>query len=571
MKNFTKISSIEKDCLRDFCIKKPLKINTYEKSTILPARLIKGTDSQLEGGVVDKDGAFVAGFTRGQKKPGWRDIRRAYTPDPNEIVYEDKEVIFGGLLIAHFGHVVLECFSRLWPILNNPEMLQKHFVFVTYPNVPKWFYEFFDLIGIDKNKLTLLSKPTTYKSVIVPDESIYSVIGYYPEYINFYDHIIKSLEKEKLDLTFSKKIYLSRSKFKKADMRFCVTLENEEYFEDFFRKRGFIVVSPETLSIKEQILLMHNAEVVVATAGTLTHLVLFSKPNTKLIILNRDNANVLPQHMVNQARKIDYSFVDIALNFIDDSHYLGCKLIGITPQWKEFVKYFFNEDIPESLDYTLKNKSYNYIKECVNYFHGSVNRLSPNEITTNLFKVFDPNFKKIEDKFVARINTLSSQAQTALEIITGREILFYKLHFANLGWIENLYESYDYNFTQNNRIEAIALRSTTNKQSIEYGALNQEGWTTSKLGGQVGSTGKYLPITGFYIKSTDPKYNVQYRALVFNNKSKSRVWTKWIPNGEKYTLTSEDEVFVNLQIKVLPPEFPAYLPNANSQSSINKD
>ena len=162
MKNFTKISSIEKDCLRDFCIKKPLKINTYEKSTILPARLIKGTDSQLEGGVVDKDGAFVAGFTRGQKKTGWRDIRRSYTPDPNEIVYEDKEVIFGGLLIAHFGHVVLECFSRLWPILNNPEMLQKHFVFVTYP---KWFYESYDYNFNNRIEALVIHSSTNKQSI----------------------------------------------------------------------------------------------------------------------------------------------------------------------------------------------------------------------------------------------------------------------------------------------------------------------------------------------------------------------------------------------------------------------
>ena len=565
MKNFSCIPAINAGCIKDYRLKGEVKIITYDKAIILPLRPFRGnTKGWLEGGVFD-NGNLVGGFTREQNSPGWCGIKQAYKPNSKDVVYEEKEVVFGGVLLGRFGHVVLECLSRLWPVLNDPEFSKKHFVFITYLGRPSWLYDFFDLIGIDRNNVTLLDKPTMYKSVIVPDESIYSWHGFYPEYTNVYDQILKSLEAEKLDLVLSKKIYLTKSKSLTA-----ISYVNEDYFEDFFRKRGFIVISPELLSVKEQILLLNNAEEVVTTLGTLSHLAIFCKPKTKLIILNRSNSVNIPQFLINQARKLDCSFVDVQLNFIDDDRTVGYKLLGITPQWKEFVKYYFNEDIQKPLDYTLKTKSYDYIKACVNYFHNKLDRLSSNEIITNLFKVFDPDYQKIQNQFIAKINALTPKEQKMIETMIGREVLFYKLHLANVGWVSGLYEASEIALSQT-RLEAFVLHTASNKQNIEYGALNKEGWTKSKLGGVVGVAGKSLPITAIYIKSEDPQYNVQFRALVLNNKSKSRVWTSWIANGETYTLSSDDEIFVNLQIKVLPPEFPASLPNANSQSSINKD
>ena len=556
---------------RNYLLTEKLVINEFHDAVVLlPKKALSfASTGNLLGGVVSGK-KFLAGFNRtnNQSNPGYWGISQGYNYSEADVETRNEEVLWGGVLIDAYGHFILEGLSRLWPFID-PQYSSKFanikIVFSVFVNQKKWFYEFFKLLGLNLSNIEILDKNVKFKKIYVPDESMHSWFGYSEDYNDIYNKIIDSANKISPCTNFSK-IYLSKSAYTSGPAEII----NEKYFENFFFKHGYSVVALETLPIPAQISLLNNASSVVATEGSLSHVGLFCKPKTEFIILSRSSQSLLPQYLVNAMKKLDVTLVDVSLNFLDDFRAQGTKLLGITEQWKSFVKDFFNEEIEEDKDNTLNEYANEYIKKTVANLHPRVWRLKSFDILDRLFTIYDPNWTKIREQVYINNLTLSG-SNKFIESLLGRETLFYRLHVSEVGWLSNLYESYDFNFNHNNRIEALVIHSSTNKQSIEYGALNKEGWTTSKLGGQVGSTGKHLPITGFYIKSTDPKYNVQYRALVFNNKSKSRVWTKWIPNGEKYTLTSEDEVFVNLQIKVLPPEFPASLPNANSQSSINKD
>lgn len=66
-------------------------------------------------------------------------------------------------------------------------------------------------------------------------------------------------------------------------------LVNEAELEAALEARGFTIVRPEVLSVRDQIALFHRAEVVVAPAGAALANVLFCKPGAKVIEIQPSN------------------------------------------------------------------------------------------------------------------------------------------------------------------------------------------------------------------------------------------------------------------------------------------
>jgi capsular polysaccharide biosynthesis protein len=80
-----------------------------------------------------------------------------------------------------------------------------------------------------------------------------------------------------------KRIYISRLGSLKR------VLVNEAELEAELQARGFTVVRPETLSVRDQIALFHRAEVIVAPAGAALANILFCKPGATLIEIQPSN------------------------------------------------------------------------------------------------------------------------------------------------------------------------------------------------------------------------------------------------------------------------------------------
>ena len=60
-----------------------------------------------------------------------------------------ETVVFGGILINHFGHTLVDCLSKMWWYANNMETEYK-IVFLMMTNHKKAFTEFFELAGLKK-------------------------------------------------------------------------------------------------------------------------------------------------------------------------------------------------------------------------------------------------------------------------------------------------------------------------------------------------------------------------------------------------------------------------------------
>lgn len=213
--------------------------------------------------------------------------------------------------------------------------------------------EFFKLLDIDLERIIYIQDPTQFKCVIVPDEMQY-VLGKLAQYKKKYTVVHEKIM-NRVEAKCIKKIYLTRSQFKKND---CF---NESYFEEFYKRRGFTVIAPEQLRIEEQIAYMKGAEEIVCTLGTLSHLVLFARPGTRLTALIRyTRAPLIHQMIVNHAKDVDFYIVDVSFNLMPTSNNVRSFLLGPTKYWREYLD-AVNEASEEEPGFDMSKHVYDYL------------------------------------------------------------------------------------------------------------------------------------------------------------------------------------------------------------------
>lgn len=348
-----------------------LDVKNVERGIILPLRNIKG---RWEGGVCDNDFNFVAGYSRKEHSNGsgatWIEVISSYKVDHKDIVRLDEDVIFGGTLNGHFGHFLMESWCRLWFVVQHPELkLKILFVPSTHGGYQSWFSPFFELMGIDKERIIYVKQPTQCRSVIVPDQSQYWE-SFTKEWLLPFQAI-----KSRVIPSEPKKLYLTRTKLEEEG-KSPEHIFNEKYFEDFFAAHGFEIVSMEKLKIEEQISLIMGADEIASTLGTLSHWAMFCKPDAKFIMLTRLHADHAPlQRIVNNIFG-NYYIVDVAKNFMYAAQSYSVCIIGATKYWTKFVADYFGEKIAEDDDRDYLEESLDkYIDFwCKIYAHGeSVN------------------------------------------------------------------------------------------------------------------------------------------------------------------------------------------------------
>ena len=335
-----------------------LKVQEVPGGLILPVRRIPDPcmAPKYEGGVMDAQGQFVAGSIRVTKRyPGYIAVVRGYEVKEEVIQSSSEEVIFGGVVLDHFGHFLVESMSRLWYVLENRGQGKK-IVFISNGKPGQWMDRFLELLGIEKERYSILRSPVRFASVTVPEESVHSWGHFYTkEYLQIYARL-----RDRVEPSAHKKLYLTHSAY--GGIVCC----NEKYFENYFAAKGFLVVSPEKYSLQEQIAFLKGADEVACMVSTLSHLVLFAKPRTKLIMLTRTNDEVLvAQCLVNEAAQADWYLIDTSQNFLYGDRTNGVILLGTTPYWRQFVREHYGEDVVEE---TLPQEAFAYMQEWCKYF-----------------------------------------------------------------------------------------------------------------------------------------------------------------------------------------------------------
>lgn len=341
-----------------------LKVEEVYDGIALPVRTVSHT-GDLRGGIYTKEYEFVAGFLRhGEERfapenPGYYGINEGYEIKEDDIEYFCEDVIFGGVLINHFGHFMLECLSRLWYCVIHPEMTEK--ILFLYNQYAEWMDEFIQLLDIPKERIWYIgNRPCKFRKIIVPEESAHSQKEYYDEYMIPYRKILQNITSAAID-----KVYLTKRVFNQ-NRDAGNDCYGEEYFEEFFQSRGYQIVAPETFSVKESLEIISGAKEIVTTAGSISHFALFCQPGTEFTILNRDDGHThFAQVLVNQVSKVNWRFVDVSLNFLFAFRQTGINQLGATRYFKAYVKDKFNESIEDN---TLEKTCYGYIREWCKWY-----------------------------------------------------------------------------------------------------------------------------------------------------------------------------------------------------------
>ena len=343
------------------------KVETFEDAYILPLKKLNDStaDGLYCGGLLDRDRNFRSGLRRDRYKTTNWDCQEGYEV-PDEVEYADETVIFGGVVIDHFGHLLIESLVRFWYFCGRTENRPK-VVFLGIPGQDFPGKRLFELAGLAEGEYEFIKRPMQFKKVICPEEGAYfseaAAYRIWPSIYQTIRHNAEALCEGRLG-TYEK-LYLTRTQLEKA-REF-----NEEYFEDTFKENGYHVIATEKLPLEEQICLVSHAKEIACTIGTLSHMALFADEGIRLCcILRNPNEMIRGQLLINKIRDLDASIVEGTKNFLPVMHPHGVFLYCGTEYLKAyFDKYQMKYD--ESLiddEEVLRRFAYDYLKMYAEYF-----------------------------------------------------------------------------------------------------------------------------------------------------------------------------------------------------------
>ncbi len=226
--------------------------------------------------------------------------------DVQECDYVDEDIIYGGAFIKQWGHFLMEGTTRLWSALQN---VDKRIGFIVEENreesIDNTSYEdFFELLGI-RERIFFVSKPTTFRSVIVPEPSLLKREYYSDEFLSMFKLISERVKNELGPYYGPKNVFLTRS-----NKNSRVTDIGLEVIENFWKENDFSIINMETLPFREQVHMMQGAEQIALIAGSLQHNLLFSANDTKVYVLERQPAINDYQICVDKLKEMHSLYID---------------------------------------------------------------------------------------------------------------------------------------------------------------------------------------------------------------------------------------------------------------------
>ena len=277
-------------------------MNEFSDCYILSVKFVSGVENPSWGlGGVLKDGNIVPSSIIQGAFGGYYDFDKKLCDEIEETV------IHIPIVKDHWGHFLIDVLCRFW-FINLPEF--KNFtitccVNLKTPDIVGNFLHVFELLGV-ADRLRLITKPTHCKKLFIPDYSL----GFNRSWSNKYLEVIKNLLlKTPLNNKYKhKKVYFTRTRFLKSRI-FEI---GEKQIEKAFRKIGFEILSPEKMSIEEQILCFQEADEIVSLSGTIPHNIVFARDGLRFTILNRQPVILLPQLRINQMMShVQIYYVDV--------------------------------------------------------------------------------------------------------------------------------------------------------------------------------------------------------------------------------------------------------------------
>lgn len=213
----------------------------------------------------------------------------------------------------------------------------------------KNFCQLLEILEIDVNRLQVIKQPTQFEKIILPDEAFFrdnKSIQFTEEYREMID-CVRNFGIKNRTSTSNKKIYYFHSRREQV---------GAERLAEYFKSKGYEVVSPEKLTFYEQLNLLINCESFISTLGSCSHNSMFLRDGTKSIIIPRggDRITSTYQQAADSIHPLNITYIDSSLSIFGKVQY-GPFCYIISKQLKEFFGDEFlgydEEDFKTFLEY----------------------------------------------------------------------------------------------------------------------------------------------------------------------------------------------------------------------------
>lgn len=355
-----------------------LQVEYVEQGIIYPIEFshTNTEEDNQYGGVCDKDNVFVE---LSKNTRIHRDFHNPYKnwyigANPNvkvdDIDYINEEVVFIGAMHGHFGHFLFESLNRLWYFLENGNKKYKA-AFILSTNFPnKKFLDLLILFGLKEENLIHIKKPTRFKNVIVPEPSYYLNSTCHPKFKEIIETISKNVTARCKNVKIDKKIYFSKKHI--GNKRAL----GEKIIAEDFKKNGYKIVYPESLSMHDYVMLLSQCKSLVCTSATNAHNCIFLPDNSEIIILERSNHIHYIQTMIDQIFNLNTTYIQCHKNILPVSYSAGPFLLDRTNHLIDFYK-------DRKMKRDKKNNLgisdiYDFLKQWANLYQNTLYRIENN-------------------------------------------------------------------------------------------------------------------------------------------------------------------------------------------------
>lgn len=288
-------------CSHDYEDRSAPHMTVIDNATILPAKICSGKAWGL-GGALDEAGMFVNESAVTTVFGGKYDYKS------DEVLSFDEEVYYIPVIPNQWGHFLIDVLCRFWFVLRDDyRRLRIATTLVAFKDgkLSDNYLAAFGALGINEEDIIIIDKPSSFRKVYIPSETMSFKDLYNSEFKNIMDHIAENVY-DPSQRHYSK-CYFTRIRFPGARKN-----EIGEYeIAKAFNANGYKVVSPEKCTLAEQVTFFRNADIIVSVGGTIPHNAVFAKPGTKLIILNRTCILNDPQIRIGKLMDIDTIYVDV--------------------------------------------------------------------------------------------------------------------------------------------------------------------------------------------------------------------------------------------------------------------
>ncbi|MBQ6298374.1 MAG: DUF563 domain-containing protein [Selenomonadaceae bacterium] len=516
----------------NYFVDKELGFSVVENGTILPRKYI--SPGKNIGGIINNAGKSIQGsFVH-------RGVTIDYTPPSALVKYRPETVVYLGAVHDVWGHQISDSVKYLYflkSLVFEREFKKCPLVYVSVVNIENVlldssyqnFRRLLEILEIDPDRLQQINQPTKFDKIILPDESFYydtekNVRQFTKEYRETIDSL-KNFAIKNWMPTSSKKIYYFYGRREQI---------GEERLAEYFKSKGYEIVSPEKFTLDEQLNLLINCENFASTIGSTSHNSIFLRDGVQTIFIPRIAKQFNSyQSALNCVNSINAIYVDSTLSLFGSAYAGYCFIVS--KQLKKFFGDKFNGYEERDFETFLRYISYSSGK---GFTCSQVAKEYYNE-------VFEDFLEQLKCK-----RNMTAKYYMPANLADWRPLLTYQTHVSSKGWGSwNNEDQISNPLEQKLQIEAVKINFLIYKLYYSVYYNDNEGWSEEVTSPEMaGTTGKVKAIYGIRIRLDEAgakKFDILYRVHKFDD-----TWTAWAKNGE--VIYSHGVKLNAIQIKLEP-------------------